>query len=109
MAFWAGGFASAYARFAPGTQTMLSALRMAAADGVRRADLGGGDQDYKRRLADENRPVRWRTLFPRGWRYPLITIRLAPKRARLRLRSLARRLPPNVQARVRGLLGRHGA
>jgi CelD/BcsL family acetyltransferase involved in cellulose biosynthesis len=104
-AFWAGGFDPAWSRHAPGTQTMLVALRVAAEHGVRIADLGGGDHPYKRRMADSSQPIAWRTLFPRGARYPLIRLRLAPKHTRQALRVAARHLPPGVRraiARVRG-------
>ncbi|MGE0068556.1 MAG: GNAT family N-acetyltransferase, partial [Solirubrobacterales bacterium] len=50
-AFWAGGFDPEWSRHAPGTQTMLVALREAAAGGVRVADLGGGDHPYQRKMA----------------------------------------------------------
>ncbi|HVY95405.1 MAG TPA: GNAT family N-acetyltransferase [Solirubrobacterales bacterium] len=95
-AFWAGGFDPAWSRHAPGTQTMLVALRSAAERGVTFADLGGGDHPYKRRMADGSRPLAWRTLFPRGRRYPLIRLRLAPKHLRQALRGLAKRLPPGL-------------
>jgi CelD/BcsL family acetyltransferase involved in cellulose biosynthesis len=90
-AFWTGGFDPEWSRNAPGTQTMLVALQDAAAAGVMSADLGGGDHPYKRRMADESVPIAWRTLFPRGWRYPLIRLRLAPKHMRQLARRVVRR------------------
>lgn len=87
-AFWAGGFDPEWGRHAPGMQTMLVALQAMAEDGVRTADLGGGFHAYKKRMADESVPIAWRTLFPRGPRYPLIRLRLAPKH----LRQVARRI-----------------
>jgi CelD/BcsL family acetyltransferase involved in cellulose biosynthesis len=106
VGFWGGGFDAAWAKHAPGTQTMLLALEAAAADGAQSADLGGGAHDYKWRLSDENRPLAWRTLFPRGRRYPLIRLRLAPKHLRAGVRRLARRLPEDRQAQIRRLLRR---
>jgi CelD/BcsL family acetyltransferase involved in cellulose biosynthesis len=106
VVFWAGGFDPAWARHAPGTQAMLVALEAAAAAGVREVDLGGGAHEYKWRLSDGNRPLAWRTLFPRGPRYPLIRLRLAPKHLRLGARALARRLPSKRQQQLRRLLGR---
>jgi CelD/BcsL family acetyltransferase involved in cellulose biosynthesis len=97
-AFWGGGFDPAWARHAPGTQALLTALRAAAAAGATEADLGGGADDYKRRLADVNRPVAWRTLFPPGWRRPLIRAWLAPKQVRVAVRERVRRLPPRWRA-----------
>jgi len=106
VAFWGGGFDPAWAKSAPGTQTMLLALETVAASGARTADLGGGAHDYKWRLSDENRPLAWRTLFPRGRRYPLIRLRLAPKHLRFGARRLARRLPEERQQQLRRLLRR---
>ena len=102
--FWGGGFDPDWARFAPGTQTMLVALRAVGGLGATRADLGGGDHAYKQRLADANEPLAWRTLFPRGVRYPLIRLVLAPKHARLALRGAGRRLPAGARERLRTLV-----
>lgn len=104
--FWAGGFDPAWSRHAPGTQTMLVALRSAAERGVKVADLGGGAHSYKLRMADGSRPIVWRTLFPRGRRYPLIRLRLAPKHLKYGLRRLARRLPEPLRERLAGLVQR---
>ena len=101
VAFWAGGFDPAWAPHAPGTQAMLTALADAAEHEVVLADLGGGAHDYKRRLADGRAPLVWCTLFPVGPRYLLIRLRLAPKHVRFGLRSLFRRLPPELQRRFR--------
>ena len=106
IGFWGGGFDAAWAKHAPGTQTMLLALEAAAADGAVSADLGGGAHDYKWRLSDENRPLAWRTLFPLGPRYPLIRLRLAPKHLRFAVRRLVRRLPKAQQTRLRRVLRR---
>ena len=109
LGFWGGGFDPAWAKHAPGTQTMLLALEAGAASGARSADLGGGAHDYKWRLSDENRPLAWRTLFPPGRRYPLIRLRLAPKHLRFGARRLARRLPRERQDQLRRLLRRGGS
>jgi CelD/BcsL family acetyltransferase involved in cellulose biosynthesis len=106
LVFWSGGFDPAWARHAPGTQALLSALTAAAGEGVAVADLGGGAHDYKRKLADGSRPIAWRTLFPRGRRYPLIRLRLARKHARIALRSAIRRLPQERQQQLRALAQR---
>jgi CelD/BcsL family acetyltransferase involved in cellulose biosynthesis len=104
-AFWAGGFDPEWSRHAPGTQTMLAALRAAAASGVQVADLGGGDHAYKRRMADSSSPLVWRTLFPRGFRYWLIRLRLAPKHSRQALRRGAKKLPAPLRQRLDRLRG----
>lgn len=106
VVFWGGGFDPAWSKHAPGTQAMLVALEAAGAQGVRAADLGGGAHDYKWRLSDGNRPLAWRTLFPRGRLYPLIRLRLAPKHARFALRERVRRLPEERQQQLRRVLRR---
>jgi CelD/BcsL family acetyltransferase involved in cellulose biosynthesis len=100
-AFWAGGFDPAWSRQAPGTQTMLVALRDAAAGGIRVADLGGGAHPYKLRMADSGQPIVWRTLFPRGRLYWRIRLRLAPKHSKQLARRLAARLPEPLRERLR--------
>jgi hypothetical protein len=105
-AIWATGFDPAWAQYAPGLQVRLATLRAAAEHGVRLVDLGGGGAEYKLRMADGDMPIAWRTLFPRGARYPLIRLRLAPKRLRDRLRRAARRLPKRQRSRLARLLRR---
>jgi CelD/BcsL family acetyltransferase involved in cellulose biosynthesis len=104
--FWAGGFDPAWARHAPGTQTMLVALHSAAENGVQVADLGGGAHPYKLRMADGSSPIVWRTLFPPGRRYPLIRLRLAPKHLKHASRKAARRLPEPIRERLARVLRR---
>ena len=104
LAFWAGGFEPGWASHAPGTQAMLTALGAAPAE-VRNVDLGGGAHEYKRRMADGDAPLVWRTVFPLTWRYPLIRLLLAPKHVRVVLRTWFRRLPDPAQQRIRRLLG----
>lgn len=93
MSFWGGGFDPRWSTHAPGTQAIVAALEGAAERGVSRADLGGGGDDYKRRLGDRDDPIAWRTMFPRGRRYPLVRLRLAPKHVRTWLRERVRALP----------------
>jgi CelD/BcsL family acetyltransferase involved in cellulose biosynthesis len=46
------GFDPAFSRYSPGWVLMLAALEDAAAEGVRRVELLGGDESYKLQLAD---------------------------------------------------------
>lgn len=103
---WSGGFDPAWSRLAPGTNSILAALREAAGSGVRSVDLGGGGDDYKQRLADENGPIAWQTLFPRGHRYPLMRMRLAPKHAGHAMRRVGRRLPDPMRETIKRMIGR---
>jgi CelD/BcsL family acetyltransferase involved in cellulose biosynthesis len=105
-AFWGGGFDPHWSQHAPGTQTILAALRAFADAGVQEADIGGGHADYQRRLADAAQPVAWQTVFPRGPRYPLIRLWLLPKHFYLAARRNAEHLPPHQRARLRRLVRR---
>lgn len=105
-AFWGGGFDPEWASYAPGTQAMLVALRHLAEQDIQIADLGGGEHEYKRRMADGDNPIVWRTLFPRGVRYPLLRTRLAPKHLTRALRKMARRLPAGWRGRLKRLADR---
>lgn len=100
---WSGGFDPAWSSLAPGTNSILAALREAADHEVQTVDLGGGNDEYKRKLADENSPITWQTIFPRGARYPLIRLWLAPKHARHALRRLAQRLPDPLRQMAKRL------
>lgn len=97
---WATGFDPAWAKLAPGLQVRVVTLRHAAEHGVELVDLGGGGDEYKSRMADRDMPIAWRTVFPRGARYPLIRLRLAPKHLRHWLRRRVRSLPPGVLERL---------
>lgn len=103
---WATGFDPAWAQYAPGLQVRLVTLRAAAEHGVQLVDLGGGGAEYKVRMADADMPIAWRTLFPRGFRYPLIRLRLAPKQLRQTLRRAVHRLPEQHRERLKRLLRR---
>lgn len=100
---WSKGFDPAWASYAPGLQATLLALRELAEQGVQSVDSGGGNDDWKRRLAEGNRPLVWRTLFPRGARYPLIRARLARKHLYYALRRQARRLDADRRAQLKRL------
>jgi CelD/BcsL family acetyltransferase involved in cellulose biosynthesis len=100
---WSGGFDPAWSSLAPGTNSILAALREAASHEIQSVDLGGGNDEYKRKLADANSPITWQTIFPRGARYPLIRLRLAPKHARHAVRRLAQRLPDPLRQLVKRL------
>lgn len=105
-AIWATGFDPAWAQYAPGLQVRLATLRAAAEHGVKLVDLGGGGAEYKVRMADGDMPIVWQTLFPRGARYPLIRLRLAPKQLRNGLRRAARHLSRHRRERLARLLRR---
>jgi CelD/BcsL family acetyltransferase involved in cellulose biosynthesis len=97
LLYWNGGFDEEWARHKPALQTIVAALEDALARGERRLDLGGGDSDYKRRLASGDDPLVWVGVVPRDARYPISRALLAPKQAATGGRRLARRLPRRLQ------------
>jgi CelD/BcsL family acetyltransferase involved in cellulose biosynthesis len=46
-----------YAKYAPGTEALLSTLETAAAEGVQRVEFLGAATEYKQRLADGVEPI----------------------------------------------------
>lgn len=106
VAFWAGGMDDAHGTLSPARLALLSAVEECFARGDRRLDLGGGTDAYKRRFANADEPLLWRTVFPRGPRYPLTRAQLLPKHAYQEARSVARRLPPERQAQLKRVLRR---
>lgn len=53
----ATAFDPEFARFGPGTETLLSALEIAAGEGVRRVEFLGAGDEHKLRLADRLEPI----------------------------------------------------
>jgi CelD/BcsL family acetyltransferase involved in cellulose biosynthesis len=104
VVYWNGGFDPAASDLKPGFLALAAAVEDAFERGERRFDLGGGAQPYKLRLADGDHPIAWRTLFPRGARYPLTRLQVAPRHARERARAAAQRLDPETRRRIKRLL-----
>jgi CelD/BcsL family acetyltransferase involved in cellulose biosynthesis len=86
VAYFNGGFDPAWASLRPGLATLLAAVADACERGDEVLDLGGGDQAYKRRLGDVDRPITWKTVFPRNATYPFARASMAPSHALWRLR-----------------------
>lgn len=107
VAYWNGGFDEAWGEHSPGSLAILAAIEDAIERGDDLLDLGGGEASYKERLADEDRPVAWRTSFCRGSLYPLARLRRLPGQlARGGSHTLRRRLGQERFNRLRGLLVR---
>lgn len=107
VAYWNGGFDERWGEHSPGVVAILAAIEDAFERGDDLMDLGGGEAGYKERLADEDRPVAWRTSYMRGPRYPLARLRRLPEQvARQGSRRLRERLGPDRLNRLRGLLSR---
>jgi CelD/BcsL family acetyltransferase involved in cellulose biosynthesis len=103
VTYWNGGFDEAWASYDPALHTILAALEHAWGAGARRFDLGGGGQSYKYRFAEEDEFLEWVSLVPRGSRYHLTRLQLAPVPLR---RAIANRLSPTTRARIKKIVGR---
>lgn len=107
VAFWNTGFDEAWSKHSPGAIGVIAAIEDCFDRGDELMDLGGGEASYKDRLADEDRPVAWRTSYQRGLRYPLARVRHLPEHvARQGSGRLRKRLGTDRVARLRGLLRR---
>lgn len=107
VAYWNGGFDERWGKHHPGAVAILAAVEDAFERGDDLIDLGGGEARYKERLADEDRPVAWRTSYRRGLRYPLARLRQLPEQvARRGSGKLRERLGLERLNRLRGLLRR---
>ena len=103
--YWLGGFDEAWSSSQPSMQALVAAVEDAWARGEQRVDLGGGDQAYKYRLADEEERLEWTVLVPRGRRYPVARLHLAPRHLK---RAVLQRTPDSLKSRVKAILGRPG-
>jgi hypothetical protein len=107
VAFWNTGFDERWGKHSPGAIGVLAAIEDAFERGDDLMDLGGGEASYKDRLADEDRPVVWRTSYRLGSRYPLARMRRLPEQVARRGGHVFReRLGSNSLNRVRRLLSR---
>ena len=105
LSYWNGGYDRRWSRLRPGFETLVHAIEHACAMGDRRVDLGGGAIPYKRRLADADEPLVSALVLPGGGDRPLREAQLVPRRLNRLARRTARRAPPGVQRRLRGLRG----
>jgi CelD/BcsL family acetyltransferase involved in cellulose biosynthesis len=92
-----------YDRLRPGYILMNAMIADACAAGVARFDLGGGGQQFKARFADEERTLRWMTVYPRTHRWLVVRARLAPKHLRYAARAAARKLPDKHYRRLKNV------
>lgn len=104
-AYWNGGFDEAWAAYKPAALTIYAAVEDCFARGDRRVDFGPGDQPYKLRLADTNRPMTWCGIAPRGHGYPRTRASLLEKQFIIGSRKLARRhLSSHTRQRIKQLM-----
>ena len=108
VSYWNGGFDEAWASEQPSMRALIVAIEDAFVRADHRFDLGGGAEPYKYRLADGEDTLETTLVAPRGGRYPLTRLQLAPRRLR---GALSRRLPEPLHERLHRLrsLGRPGS
>ena len=97
---WNCGFDARHAKLRPGLLVLLAAIEDCVARGVRTIDLGGGDHEYKLRLADRDAPLAWSLLVPRGRGYAEMRLRTLPLQAKTFARVTAARLPSPWRERL---------
>jgi CelD/BcsL family acetyltransferase involved in cellulose biosynthesis len=106
VAYYNGGFDPEWAHLSPGMQTILAAIVDSCERREARVDLGGGDEEYKQRLADRDQPLVWKSVFPRTAGYPLARARILPYQLWWTGRgAIRRRVPRHVRRRVKRALG----
>lgn len=103
---WGSGFDESWGRYAPSVLLLLHSLADAAERGEDCMELGPGDMDYKRRVADRQKEMAIVTLVPPGATYPLARLRLLPHQARW---GISRRVSPEAKLRLRRLRAKIGA
>ncbi len=79
VAAWNKGFDERWSRYAPGILSAHAAIEEAFERGDDLFDLGGGESEDKHQLADDDRPLAWRTSYRRGARYPLARLQALPE------------------------------
>jgi CelD/BcsL family acetyltransferase involved in cellulose biosynthesis len=85
VAYWNGGFDSDWSEVQPSLRGVEAAIKDGIERGERRLDLGGGTEQYKYRMADDEGQLETTLLIPPGPRRAITRLQLAP-------RALARRL-----------------
>lgn len=93
----------AWRPYGPGIATIIAGIQDAFLHAEQVVDLGHGRFEYKRRLANSERPVAWLDMLPRGRTYPLARACWAPRHARERLNGMRVRFAPRQRlSAVRG-------
>jgi CelD/BcsL family acetyltransferase involved in cellulose biosynthesis len=98
-------FDPAFARYSPGTETLLCSLESAAAEGAERVEFLGADAAYKRKFTDRLEPIHQGIGLPSTLRGQVaVGLLVGGIRARRRIKrsETARRLYDRVPRPVRG-------
>jgi CelD/BcsL family acetyltransferase involved in cellulose biosynthesis len=103
VAYWLGGFDGEWAWCSPAIQVILEAVRHSWESGDQRFILGAGAQPYKYRFATSEELLHWSQIAPRGPRYALTRLVLAPSQVRERLSG---HLSENARQKIRRAMSR---
>lgn len=103
ISYWLGGFDEAWGKHGPAIVALFALVERVGGRGSCRLDLGGGDQDYKGKLATGEECLRWAAIVPRTATWGPALVRFAPAVAR---RQLGSRISPERKAELKKLLSR---
>lgn len=103
VAYWLGGFDDEWAWSSPAMQVILEAVRHSWESSDQRFNLGAGAQPYKYRFATSEELLHWSQIAPRGRRYALTRLVLAPSQVR---EKVSGRLSETTRERIRRAMSR---
>lgn len=101
LAYWLGGFDSAWASQHPSMVSILDAIEHGFETGVKRVNLGAGGRPYKYRFSDEADTLDWVTLAPRKGRYPITRLQLLPRQVG---RAMSNHMSPATRSKLKSVL-----
>jgi CelD/BcsL family acetyltransferase involved in cellulose biosynthesis len=103
VSYWLGGFDDEWAWCSPAMQVIFEAVKHSWESGDQRFNLGAGAQPYKYRFATSEELLHWSQIAPRGRRYALTRLALAPSQVR---EKVSGRLPEDARQRIRRAMSR---
>ena len=103
VSYWLGGFDDGWAWCSPAMQVIFEAVKHSWESGDQRFNLGAGAQPYKYRFATSEELLHWSQIAPRGRRYALTRLALAPSQVR---EKISGRLPESARQKIRRAMSR---
>ena len=101
LAYWLGGFDSAWASHHPSMISILHAIQHGFSTGVKRVNLGAGGRPYKYRFSDDADTLDWLTLAPHKARYPVTRLQLLPRQVG---RAVSNHLSAETRSKLKTLM-----
>jgi len=98
--YWLGGFDPGYSSIRPGPAilTVFEVIRDCMASGIRRIDLGPGNQEYKAEFSDGSETLTWTSLCVSRPKAPMVRLVMAAQGIRPLLLA---RVPYTIKRRLR--------